>query len=157
MRFLRYVILFLTLGMLGGCAVQPVNIDFENLQRPSSPNYFLACPEGDYCNLKPGQIVPIYPVDVSTLKADFMRMLDDQPRITELSKDSQIDQYQWIQRSLVFRFPDIITVRFYAVDDHQSTLAIFSHAKYGYSDFDVNQNRISRWLKMLDDQVTQAE
>ena len=82
-----------------------------------------------------------------------MTMLAQQPRITELSTDKALDQYQWIQRSLIFRFPDYVTVRFYVVDADHSTLAMVSHAKYGYSDFGVNEKRVQTWLALLNQSI----
>lgn len=149
MRAFQYCSMLILTLFLGGCAVSPTKVNFTDLTRPSSPNYYLACPKGDYCNLTPDQVVPIYPISIETLKAKFMAMLAQQPRITELSYHAQENQYQWIQRSLIFRFPDYITVQFYAVDADHSTLAIVSHSKYGYSDFGVNQKRVETWLAEL--------
>ncbi len=58
-------------------------------------------------------------------------------------------QFDYVQRSARFRFPDIITVRFISVSSSQSTLAIYSRSIYGKSDFGVNRERIDAWLKTL--------
>ena len=73
-----------------------------------------------------------------------------------MAKPRQLDQdglqYQYRQRSLVFRFPDFVDVRYIPIDDHTSTLAIYSRAKYGYSDFGVNKKRVEMWLALLQSQ-----
>jgi uncharacterized protein (DUF1499 family) len=66
-----------------------------------------------------------------------------------LAEDEEGQQFDYLQRSARFRFPDIVTVRFIAVSPAQSTLAIYSRSLYGKSDFGVNRERIDAWLKML--------
>ena len=58
-----------------------------------------------------------------------------------------------IQRSLVFRFPDIIWVQGVKIDEVSSSIAIYSSAKYGKYDFGVNQRRVIRWIKKLTEKI----
>jgi len=52
----------------------------------------------------------------------------------------------YIQRSTLFGFPDYVSVKFIDLPDGGSTIAIFSRARYGKSDLDVNQKRVARWV-----------
>ena len=39
--------------------------------------------------------------------------------------------------------------RFIEIDAQHTTLAMLSHAKYGYSDFGVNKKRVLRFIELL--------
>lgn len=126
-------------------------IDFNTLTLPTSPNYYLVAPQG-YGHAGPDKISTTYEMSADQLQKQFSKMIMQQPRVTliEVSKDGL--QYQYRQRSLVFRFPDFVDVRYIPIDDHTSTLAIYSRAKYGYSDFGVNKKRVEMWLALLQSQ-----
>lgn len=133
-------------------ALQPV--DFENLKIPNSPNYYFACPE-NFCNAVSNQIVPTFSMPVSALIQSWQAMIKQQPRTKLLQADISKHRYFYVQRSLIFRFPDYITVQFIAIDDYHSTVAIFSQSKYGYSDLGVNKKRVKAWLTQLEQRANQ--
>jgi len=58
-----------------------------------------------------------------------------------------------VQRSLIFRFPDTITVQVFPQTEGGSTLAIYSRSNYGRSDLGVNKARVQRWLGLIAAQV----
>ena len=58
-------------------------------------------------------------------------------------------QFDYVQRSPRFRFPDIITVRFIPVSPSRSTLAIYSRSVYGRRDFGVNEKRVQEWMALI--------
>jgi uncharacterized protein (DUF1499 family) len=128
--------------------VEEISVDFKVLELSAKPNQFLVCPE-DYCQAKPNMISPVFAVSALALKDRWMTMLADQPRITAGSGDDDTLQYNFVQRSALMRFPDSITVRFIALDDSQSTLAIYSRSHYGRRDFGVNKARVQAWLAAL--------
>ncbi len=74
-----------------------------------------------------------------------------QPRVTLLVESADRLQLDYLQRSVHFRFPDIITVRFIALSPAESSIAIYSRSLYGKSDFGVNRKRIENWLELLRD------
>ena len=76
-------------------------------------------------------------------------MVAKQPRIATLSESMDGMQIDYVQRSAMFRYPDLVTVRFVAVSPTRSTLAIYSRSIYGRSDFGVNRRRIETWLEEL--------
>lgn len=123
-------------------------VDFQHLILPGKPNYYLVCP-AHYCNVGPQQDSPIYPIPMQGLILGWNAMVARQPRVELLAQNPTLNQYDYVQRSRWFHFPDYITVRFIALTGHTSTLAIYSRAKYGYYDFKVNQKRVQKWLADL--------
>ena len=133
---------------LMGCSVKPVVIDFNHLKRPGSPNYYLACPK-DACNIKPDIESPCFDVSAIQLQEAWQKVIDNVVRYTELSRNVDENQIQYVQRSLIMRFPDYVTVHFMPLAEGASTLAILSYSKYGHSDFGVNKKRVDSLLSSL--------
>ena len=126
----------------------PGRIDFTALKLTDKPNQFLMCPPG-YCMAAPHADSPLFNHSVDNLYRRWHDLLVDQPRVELLAKYDAGQQFDYLQRSARFRFPDVITVRFIPVSPKQSTLAIYSRSIYGKSDFGVNRKRIDSWLKLL--------
>ncbi len=123
-------------------------VDFAKLKLTDKPNQFLMCPPG-FCDANPHADSPVFDVSVEQLRGRWREVLAVQPRVELLAVDEEGQQFDYVQRSARFRFPDIITVRFISVSPSQSTLAIYSRSVYGKSDLSVNRERIEAWLDIL--------
>jgi uncharacterized protein (DUF1499 family) len=123
-------------------------VDFTTLTLTDKPNQYLICPP-ELCAAAPHGQSPVFQVPVEHLSAAWRQMLAALPGVTLLAEDQDGRQLDYVQRSARFRFPDIITVRFMAAAPGQSTLAIYSRAVYGRSDFGVNRARVEAWLTGL--------
>lgn len=151
--------LWITLGawmMLHNALFAQTNIPFINfhqLDRPSTPNYFLVCPD-DLCSGSHQTANPIFPVPVEQLQTAWLTVIEQQPRLSLLAHNPKSRQWIYRQRTPVFKFPDIIHVQLVPVDESHSTLFLYSHAQYGYSDFGVNRRRLQAWLEQLEQQLT---
>jgi uncharacterized protein (DUF1499 family) len=121
-------------------------IDFRTLTRKPRPNQYLLCPS-QYCAATPDAVSPVYAVPAPVLKDRWLTMLARQPRMVPIAVSADGLQYDFLQRSLLLRFPDTITVRFIPLGETQSTLAIYSRSHYGYADFGVNRRRVAAWLE----------
>ncbi len=130
--------------------VERSSVAFATLTPSERPNWYLVCPES-YCAATPHRISPVFDEPASSLRDRWLRMVARQPRVRLISEDADRLQFDFEQRSLVFRFPDTITVRFIALDGGRATLAIYSRSHYGYGDFGVNRKRIDSWLASLSD------
>ncbi len=116
-------------------------VGFEDLKLTDKPNQFLMCPP-HICSGHADS--PVFDVSVDQLRERWREVVTAQPRVELLAEDGQ--QFDYVQRSARFRFPDIVTVRLISVSPSQSTLAIYSRSVYGKSDFGVNRKRIEAWL-----------
>ncbi len=123
-------------------------VDFAAAKLGDRPNQFLMCPPG-LCGAGAHAESPIFEVPVDRLRARWEAVAAAQPRVTLLAGDTHGRQFDYVQRSARFRFPDIVTVRFIAVSPSRSSLAIYSRAIYGRRAFGVNRARIEFWLADL--------
>lgn len=124
------------------------DIDFATLERRDTPNQYLMC-ANDLCRAYIDDLPPLYAATVAEVRAAWEEMLTHEPRVRELRRDPSGLQIDYVQRSRVFRFPDIITIRFIQVDDRRTTIAIYSRSVYGQGDFRVNKERIRDWVGKL--------
>jgi uncharacterized protein (DUF1499 family) len=148
--FIRRISLFflsLFILLLQGCGQMPTP-DLQNLSLPFTPNYYLICPK-DYCNVQPNEYSPVYNLSAEDLFNAWNQLVATQPYMNITGTIPAKAQYEYVQKSLLFGFPDYITVQFIATSDTTSTLAIYSRSRYGFYDFGVNKKRLQNWLAQL--------
>lgn len=133
--------------MFGPMDNSPIN--FASLTLTEKPNQFLVCP-ANFCSAEPMLEISDFPVSVAELRARWQAVIAQAPRVELIAQDEAEQQYDYMQRSDLMRFPDTITVKFISLGESRSTLAIYSRSHYGYSDLGANQARIEGWLSALD-------
>jgi uncharacterized protein (DUF1499 family) len=152
-----YVVLAMVYGRLGllerifGPA-QREEVDFSTLQLRPSPNQYLVCPR-ELCRAQPHAESPRFEVSVEQLRAAWLRVVQQQPRVTPLSSDPHEQQYEYRALTPVIHFPDAVTVRLLSVTADTSTLAIYSRSHYGYGDLGENRRRVRGWLEQLSNEL----
>ncbi|MFZ4069370.1 MAG: DUF1499 domain-containing protein [Caulobacterales bacterium] len=120
-------------------------LDFASLKLPRSPNSYLLAPAGLCRNTTPHGRAPVFKAPPVAVRDALLAVAAGEPRATVLERDDQGFAYELVQKSAVFKFPDLISVRLIA-DGAGAALAIYSRAKLGYRDFGVNRARVSRWV-----------
>jgi uncharacterized protein (DUF1499 family) len=128
-------------------------IDFATLQRGPDANQYLLCPKG-MCSAQTDGEAPVFDIPIEQLQVAWDGMLAEQPRLQVLRRDVTNRQIDYVQRTRLLRFPDLITVRFVPIDDTHSTLAIYSRSVWGKGDMGVNRKRVEEWLARLQAKVS---
>lgn len=123
-------------------------IDFTTLERADTPNQYLACPN-EVCSAFIDDLPPVYAASVAEVRSAWEALMKSEPRVREKRRDLTGVQIDYVQRSRLLRFPDLITVRFIAIDANRTTLAIYSRSIYGQGDMGVNKARIRGWIGRL--------
>lgn len=124
-------------------------IDFARLELTRNPNQYLVAPPDLCLAAVPHRDSPRFALTPAELAARFAASLQGEKRLEWVERSADGLRAQLIQRSAIFRFPDIMDVCFLPLPEGGSTLAIYARARYGRSDFGVNRNRIERWLARL--------
>lgn len=124
-------------------------IDFETLKPRWRPNWFLMAPDGLCQAARPHATSPDFAMPPAALMEAFHRLAMSEPRVT-VTDDKRSDlRATYVQRSRVFRFPDIVDVQVIDLGGGRSTLAVYSRAVYGRRDFGVNAGRVRDWVARL--------
>lgn len=96
-----------------------------------------------------------YDIPAEDLIARMDKVVLTQPRITvidKFTKDTPLKK-EYVQRSLIFQWPDVITIEAIPLEEKKSTLAIHSYSIYGAGDLGVNGNRVRSWVGLLEDDI----
>lgn len=120
-------------------------LDFDRLAQPRSPNACLAAPEGHpWAQLT----TPTYATPATALFDALLEVAAAEPRTTRRDMPGAGLRAQWVQRSAMANFPDLIHAEVRPAEAG-ATLHLYSHSLLGWSDMGVNRARVTRWLAAL--------
>jgi uncharacterized protein (DUF1499 family) len=137
----------------GANGVPPPPPDLLHLARPGSPNTSLAAPEGFRPASGPAPDITAHPYALppADLIARLRTVAESQPRTyPRPSPAGQPDRADWVARSRVFNFPDLVSAQALPQQGGGALLILYSASVYGRSDFGVNHGRLKTWLAALD-------
>lgn len=125
----------------------PVYMDMTHIERPATPNTFLAGPAG----MRPAPDLVLEPQHLppQQLFETALAVFGSQPRVYVAAAFPDRLQEHYVVRSALLNFPDLVTVQVEQVAADRSTLVIWSRSVYGRSDFGVNRKRTEAWLAAL--------
>ena len=110
-----------------------------------TPNCFFLAPEGQLSH-PPDAISPVFGASAYEMAQIFEEFALAQ-RATERVAGAPEDLHMtFVQRTPRLQAPDYVSVRFFDLDQGQSSLAIFSRSRFGHSDLGVNAARIEAWI-----------
>ncbi|MEM9146065.1 MAG: DUF1499 domain-containing protein [Pseudomonadota bacterium] len=149
-RWLRWGLgALLVLIALGGLMIRAAPHDPERwhvdpflAERTGRPNDALVASRGATA-APPDRVIESASDDVAEAVARLHAMAVVERRVEVVAGDPEVLHVTYVQRSALFGFPDYITVK---ADAEARAIAIWSRARYGYSDMGVNGARLARWL-----------
>jgi uncharacterized protein (DUF1499 family) len=121
-------------------------LDFTTLVLPDSPNACLGAPPG---MPKAHLTLPPLPADPDTAWNALSALGDRFARTTRRGLWPERRQAQWVVRSAVLNFPDIVVGEITG-GPAGSGLFLYSRSLFGYSDFGVNRRRVEAWAAALE-------
>ena len=125
----------------------PPPMDVSHIVRPASPNTALAAPAGFS---PPADIVtPHYKVPADRLFVLVREVAAGEPRTYQAAFYPNQLQADYVVRSAVFNFPDLVMLQVRKDGADGSGLVVYSRSVYGRSDLGVNRKRIEAWLAAL--------
>ena len=123
----------------------PVPMDMTRIERPSTPNTFLAGPAG--MRPTPDVVTEAQPMPPAALYEKVRALFASQPRTYVAAEFPERLQVHYVVRSALLNFPDLVTVQVNPDGPDRGTLVIWSRSVYGRSDFGVNRDRTKAWLE----------
>ena len=128
-------------------------VDFSSLKRPRTPNTFLMAPEGFCKQARADMPSPIYVAAAPKLRHELLSIIIAEPRVAHTLADEAGLYDDFVVRSALFRFPDLISVQVIDAGGGKSTLALYSRSVYGRSDLGVNRRRSLGWIERLGEAI----
>jgi uncharacterized protein (DUF1499 family) len=121
----------------------PAPVDFATLALPASPNTCLLTPSS-----APGaghlQRDP-FPVGVEAAFDAIRAVAAAQPRVFALAEHADRRQAQWVARTRLMNYPDIVVAEV-APTGGGTGLWLYSRSLVGWSDLGANRARVMAWL-----------
>ncbi|MGK7868584.1 DUF1499 domain-containing protein [Falsiroseomonas sp. E2-1-a20] len=133
-------------GTAGLPPATPLN--FAALQLPASPNTALLAPPG--LTTQRHTTLPLLPVSLEAAWAALRMLGEGEPRCWKLAEWPELRQVQWVVRSRLANFPDIVVGQAVPLVGGAG-IFLYSRSLIGYSDFGTNQRRMLAWRARLED------
>jgi len=124
------------------------HVDPLTSDNPTTPNWYRMVPADSAVERHAERDAhpPTFEVSAAELGAAFDAVATADDDVEVLAGSAGDGFVTYVQRSKLFKFPDYVSVRFIDLPAGGSTLGIFSRARYGQKDFDVNEKRVMRWV-----------
>jgi uncharacterized protein (DUF1499 family) len=126
---------------------QPALMDMTRIERPATPNTFLAGPA--WMRPEPDVVTEEQKRSAQALYETAKAVFGGEPGTYVAAEYPAQLQIHYVVRSAVLNFPDLVTVQVDTAGADRSTLVIWSRSVYGRSDFGVNRERTKTWLAAL--------
>lgn len=124
------------------------HIDPLVAETSDTPNAFRMAPAGSTPQ-RIDAIAPVYSEKPLVLAQAFDEFALSQRATVRIAGLPPELMMTYVQRSEKLKMPDYLTIRFIDLGEGKSTIAVYSRARYGYSDMGVNKARVERWVKTL--------
>jgi uncharacterized protein (DUF1499 family) len=135
-------------GAVGAAGLPvPTLMDMTAIQRPGTPNTFLAGPEG--MKPEPDLVTREHSLPATEMYENARMLFERQPRTYVAAEFPQQLQVHYVVRSALLNFPDLVTVQTNAAGPAGSTVTIWSRSVYGRGDLGVNRKRTEAWIAAL--------
>jgi uncharacterized protein (DUF1499 family) len=132
----------------------PAPVDFATLALPASPNTCLLTPTS-----APGaghlQRDP-FPVTVDAAFDAIRAVAAGQPRTFALADYGDRRQAQWVARTRLMNYPDIVVAEV-APTGGGAGLWLYSRSLVGYSDLGANRARVMEWLADFENRLRRSD
>jgi hypothetical protein len=138
----------MTLLALAGCGAEPRVEDLRKLARPDKPNNYLICAPG-LCAAAADEPGPLVDATPEKVLVAALSVAAREANVSPGDADAEVAQLVFVQRSAVFRFPDIVMIQAIPAPDGRTAIALYSHSVYGHYDFGVNKARARRWMAAI--------
>ena len=125
----------------------PALMDMTRIERPATPNTFLAGPTG--MRPAPDAVTEEQKSGAPALYQTVRILFGEEPRTYVAAEFPDQLQIHYVVRSALLNFPDLVTVQVNAEGADRSALVIWSRSVYGRGDFGVNRGRTMAWLAAL--------
>jgi uncharacterized protein (DUF1499 family) len=125
----------------------PVLMDMTKIERPATPNTFLAGPAG--MTPEPDMVIAEQSLTAAALYEKVRVLFGQRTRTYVAAEFPDQLQIHYVVRSALMNYPDLVTVQANDVGPNRSTLTVWSRSVYGRSDFGVNRDRTKAWLAIL--------
>lgn len=123
-------------------------LDPLSVERPASPNTFLAAPPGA-ARARIDAEVEDFPLPADALAAAWVRVVERQPRAAVVWRSPDGLLVAATDRTPLLRFVDDVVARIVPRGEGRSSIAVYGRSRVGWHDMGANRARVEAWLAEL--------
>lgn len=127
----------------------PPPMDMAHIERPATPNTFLAAPAG--FTPAPDRVT-LFKAPPEALYAAVKRVALAQERVFLQAEYAEARQIHFVARSAMANYPDLIAAQV----TPEGGLILWSRSVYGRKDFGVNEARVTAWIAAIERALAQG-
>ena len=125
-------------------------VDFDTLVLSGDQDEYLACGRGLCPMSEPHQDLEAYSVPLNQLREALLSAIDSSPTFFRRSLDLARQQFEFTDRVMNSPFPDVVTIRFFDLENGRSSFAIYSRTVSGRPEAGRNEARVKRLLDTIE-------
>lgn len=118
-------------------------INFKSVKRPPKPNTCLAAPDNFTLASEADFAPPIFEMSADDLFGKLSAIVEAERSWSKLETDADQRKLKFVATTGLLRFKDDVDVEIVPLESGQSTLAIYSRSRVGYSDLGTNRKRVN--------------
>lgn len=123
-------------------------VDFARFSRRSSPTDALICGAG-ICAAKSDAEVPVFGETADQLMKRLDGIFGPMERSERISQGEASLHHRYVIKTRLMRYPDIVDVEVFAVDDAHATFAVYGRSIIGSYDYGVNKARNEKIMEQV--------
>ncbi|MEL6861705.1 MAG: DUF1499 domain-containing protein [Pseudomonadota bacterium] len=118
-------------------------INFKSVKRPPKPNTCLAAPDNFTLASEADFAPPVFEMSADDLFGKLSAIVEAERSWSKLETDAGQRKLKFVATTGLLRFKDDVDVEIVPLESGQSTLAIYSRSRVGYSDLGTNRKRVN--------------
>jgi uncharacterized protein (DUF1499 family) len=122
-------------------------LDFASLVLPPTPNAYLLAPPG--ATMQAHEAAPLLPCRLEEAWEALRKLGESFPRTWKLGEWPERRQAQWVARTPVCNFPDLVNAEIVELPGGAGVW-LYSRSLIGYSDLGANRRRAAAWRARLE-------
>ena len=124
-------------------------LNFKSLKRPPKPNTCLAAPDNHCLAADPDFAPPEFALTDRDLFSKLSELIAAERSFGRIESDAENLRMKFVATTGLMRFKDDVDIEIIPIDQANSTLAIYSRSRIGYSDLGANQKLVKKLIGQL--------
>lgn len=124
-------------------------INFKSLKRPASPNTYLVAPDNHCLASEPDASAPVLAMSGRGLFSKFNEVIAADRSFGKIEADAESLRLKFVATTGLLRFKDDVDIEIIPISDGQTSFAIYSRSRVGYSDLGANRKRVTKLIERV--------
>lgn len=117
-------------------------LDFQTLRLEPKPNSCLLAPPGHCLDASPHLSAPVLQYQAAELYSKLKHIINSNKRWKHVETDDDSMRIKFVAVTKIMKFKDDVDIQVIENSANESSLAVYSRSRVGYSDMGANRKRV---------------